>query len=410
MRTIIDLPGSKSITNRALLLAALAQGTSTLSNVLNCDDTLAMISCLKALGIDLQWDKARAEIIIKGCAGQWPNNQAKLFVNEAGTAARFLLAACAVTKGRYEIDAGLRMRNRPIKILLQILQQQNIEILSDSFPLKLMVKHALQGGLIEIDASESSQFASALMMAAPFAKNDTQLIIKNAVSEPYIFMTQHMMQDFGATIIEKNFKEFFIPCAQQYQARNYAIEPDASTASYFFAAAALMNKHIVIKNLHREKSLQGDLEFLSILEKMGCQVAQENNAIKVIGTQQLRGVEVDMKNCSDTFMTLAALAPFADTPTRITGIAHTRKQESDRVHAVATQLRGLNIQVEEGHDYLKIFPGNPKAGNIDPHNDHRIAMAFSVLQLKVPELIIQNPQVVNKTFPEFFVCWKNICY
>lgn len=368
-----------------------------------------MVEALQSLGVQLTWDQGKAEIMVKGCQGQWPAKNVKINAHDAGTVARFLLAACATQPGSYEIDGSARMRERPILPLLNALAEQGIKFIHDphTFPVAFEVTQSLKGGFIGLNASQSSQFASALMMVAPFARQSVVLRLAKSVSEPYLTMTQMMMRQFGVAIFNHH-KAFFISANQRYQSQHYLIEPDASTASYFFALAALTGEKIKIHHLSRQHSLQGDLAFLTILESMGCDVIDEADGIVVSGPEKLNGVQVNMQDCSDTFMTLAALAPFATSPTTIEGIGHTRHQESDRIHAMAGVLTSLKINVEEGNDWLKVYPGTPQPTTVDTYNDHRIAMSLAVIGLKTPGLIIDNQHVVKKTFPAFFDYWATL--
>jgi 3-phosphoshikimate 1-carboxyvinyltransferase len=243
---------------------------------------------------------------------------------------------------------------------------------------------------------------------APFAKTSVLLETENLVSEPYIDMTCSMMSEFGVLVRRMHYARFYIPTPQRYHPREYVVEPDLSTASYFFAAAAVTTGEVTIQAVNRETSKQGDKAFLNVLEKMGCTVIESANGLTVKGPVELHGLNVDMRDFSDTFMTLAAIAPFATTPTTITNIAHVKLKESDRILAMRTNLEKLGIKVESGNDWIKIYPGVPAAGIIDSYNDHRIAMSFSVLGLRVPGILIDNPECVSKTCPEFFELWGQL--
>lgn len=397
----VAIPGSKSITNRALLLSALAEGVSFLQNVLFSDDTVTLISALRELGVLLEVDELQKTIRVQGCSGQFPCSQAKIHCRDAGTVARFLLAVCANQIGVFEFDGSTRLRERPINDLVAVLRMQGALISADFFPLIINNKNFFPGGKFFVSGHISSQFLSGLLMAAPYFKTDVILTTDNLVSEPYVNMTCSMMRDFGAEVLHHE-KYWQVRTDKKYQARHYQIEADFSSASYFFAAAAVTSGKITLLNMQRKNSIQGDSAFLDVLEKMGCQVEENVEGITVTGPSQLKGVDVDMRSISDTMMTLAAIAPFADSPTKISNIGNTRLKESDRIAAMSSNLRQLNIRVEEEVDALTIYPGMPIAGVINCYQDHRIAMACSLIGLKVDGIIIDDVECVNKTFPEFF--------
>lgn len=394
---VLNLPASKSITNRALLLASFAHGTSYLKNVLDSDDTHALLGALHALGVSVRQQGSDVEI---DGVGIFPNKTATLQCQDAGTAARFLCAACAAMPGEYSLQGSARLSQRPLDSLISVLRAQGAAIDADHLPCVIQGAH-LKGGDVFLESSASSQFVSALLMIAPFMKNDLHLTVQGLARDAYIHLTCAMMKDFGVTLAQHNFV-YQVPAHQTYQARTYVIEPDLSTASYFFAKAALTHSRIVIKNINREHCLQGDIQFLKVLESMGCHVNNLAEGVEVIGPAQLRGVEVNMNNFSDTFMTLACLAPFATTPTTITGLAHTRLQESDRIAAIATELKKLNVQVETGKDWIRIFPSTPIAADVFSHHDHRVVMSLALMGLRVPGIVCVDAHAVSKTCPEFF--------
>ncbi len=405
----VIIPGSKSITNRALLLAALAEGVSELFDVLISTDTLAFMQALRNLGIVVQTDVAERTCIIAGCAGHFPKQQAAVWCEDAGTVARFLTAACAASSGSYDFDGSKRLRERPIFALLKTLCAQGARVFPDhahQMPFTLTGADGLNGGTIQIDSHETSQFLSALLMIAPFAKHEVILKTPASVRHTYVDMTCEIMADFGVLVRRMRNGRYSVPAPQRYGARDYVIEPDLSTASYFFAAAAVTGGHITIQPISRTGSKQGDVEFLSVLEKMGCQVEESVLGLSVHGPDMLKGISVNMMHFSDTFMTLAALAPFANSPTTITNIGHTRLQESNRITAMREGLESLGVKVEEGPDWLRVYPGSPRAGVINSHRDHRIAMAFSIIGLKVPGVEIDDSECVAKTCPDFFALWQ----
>jgi 3-phosphoshikimate 1-carboxyvinyltransferase len=399
----VRIPGSKSITNRALLLAALAEGVSTFENALFSEDSLCFMECLRRLGIAVDTDADAARIVVHGLGGQIPATEADLFVGNAGTAARFLTAAVAIGHGNYHFDGVPRMRERPIAPLLSALRLLGVEVTSAEghFPLTV---HAtgLRGGVTSLDASESSQYLSALLMIAPYADGDVTIQLEgNLVSQPYIETTLQMMAQFGVQVERDGYQKFTIRAGQRYQARAYAIEPDASNASYFFAAAAVTGGTVTVPYLNKD-SLQGDIHFLDVLEQMGCTVRYAADAVTVSGPKTLQGVDVNMNAISDTVQTLAAIAPYAASPVIVRDVQHIRHKETDRIQAVVTELRKLGVQVEEYPDGLKITPGTLTPAAVDTYQDHRMAMAFAVAGLRTAGIQINDPSCTQKTFPDYF--------
>ena len=400
----ISVPGSKSLTNRALCLAALASGTSTVRNALFSDDTHYFGAALQALGIEVREDKASATISVDGRGGTLPATRADLFVGLAGTAARFLTAVLALGNGCYTVDGAPRMRERPMDELLTALAAHGAHISADTQPVRMpftICGSGLSGGELQVSGVRSSQPISALLMVAPLARGATTLQIEGKlVSEPFVAMTVQLMRRFGAAVAE-NGRRFSIPAGQRYRAQDLVIEPDATSASYFFAAAAVTGGRVRVPGLGRD-SLQGDLAFLDVLERMGCRVELDAAGVGVQGPAALKGIDVDLSSISDTAPTLAAIAPFAAGPVKIRGIGHTRLQETDRVHAMATELRRIGVPVEEGAGSLRIEPATPRGATIETYDDHRIAMAFAVTGLRTPGISIADPGCTAKTFPDFF--------
>lgn len=411
IRAEVTIPGSKSITNRALLLAALADGVSELFNILLSDDTRVFIKALQELGCAMILDEEARSCIVAGAGGSFPLKQASIWCGDAGTTLRFLLAACASTKGQYQFTGSTQLRSRPIEQLLRILSAQGVKLHPQDareLPFRIDGADGLTGGEIVIDGGQTGQFISALLMVAPFAKTPILLRTENLVSEPYVQMTCTMMGEFGVLVKRMHQARFYVPLPQHYHAQDYVIEPDLSTASYFFAAAAVTQGEVTIQSVNRDSSKQADIQFLNVLEKMGCTVVATESGLTVKGAAELRGINVDMRDFSDTFMTLAALAPFATSPTTITNIAHARLKESDRITAMRTNLEMLQVKVESGHDWIRIYPSTPRAGVIDSFNDHRIAMSFAVMGLRVPGIVISGAECVSKTCPEFFELWEKM--
>jgi 3-phosphoshikimate 1-carboxyvinyltransferase len=401
----IRVPGSKSITNRALLLAALADGASVLDGVLASDDTRYMAAALQQLGIEIDDDPGANRMTVRGRRGTWPVLDADLFVGNAGTAMRFLTAAVCLGRGRYRLDGTARMRERPIQDLVDGLGALGVQIRCErdgGCPPVVIQAQGLPGGTARIRGSRSSQFLSALLQVAPYAARDVTIVVEGElIAQPYVDMTIRVMEQFGVVVERDGYRSFHVRAGQSYGARRYRIEPDASSAHYFLAAAALTGGHVRIEGLGRG-SLQGDVRFADLLATMGAEVRWDDERIDVTGPAQLQGIDADMNALSDTAPTLAALAPFASGPVRIRNIAHVRFQESDRLAAVTTELRRLGVRVEEFPDGLIIHPSPITPAAVDTYDDHRIAMSFALIGLKVAGIQIRDPGCVAKTFPDFF--------
>ncbi len=397
-------PGSKSITNRALVCAALANGQSLLEGVLDSDDTRVMIDGLRALGLELEADRSAKIIRITGCKGRIPATTADLFIGNSGTTVRFLTALVALGHGTYRLDGTARMRERPIADLIETLRQLGADVRSEhnnGCPPVIVNAHGLAGGLANIRGDISSQFLSALLMAAPYAQSPLEITVTGAlVSQPYIEMTLACMAAFGVIAVRQGPSRFVLSNQHGYQGRRYVIEPDASAASYFFGAAAVTGGTITVEGLSRN-SLQGDVAFVDVLEQMGCAVHHDSHSITVTG-RPLTGVDVDMNAISDTVQTLGAVALFAEGPTTVRGVAHIRHKETDRIGALATELRKLGATVDELHDGLRITPGSLHGAQIQTYDDHRMAMSLALAGLKIPGVVIHDPGCTSKTYPEFF--------
>jgi 3-phosphoshikimate 1-carboxyvinyltransferase len=402
----IAVPGSKSITNRALLLAALAEGRSVLSGALSGDDTRYMIDALGALGVPVDVDAARGRIAVEGCGGRWPVRDAELFVGNAGTAMRFLTAALCLGDGQYRITGSARMQERPIGELVEALRQLGADVTCSArgTPPVAVAARGLRGGPVTLSAERSSQFLSALLMVAPYATGDVAIALRgDLIAQPYVDMTIAVMAQWGAAVASPPSaqRRFTVAANQRYRAQSYAVEPDASSAHYFWAAAALTAGTVRVPGVGNA-SLQGDVAFAALLGDMGAAVDAQRDHITVTGRAPLRGVDRDLNAFSDTVPTLAVLAPFAADPVRIRNVAHLRWQESDRLHAVATELTRLGAAVRELDDGLEIEPSALHSGTVETYDDHRIAMAFALIGLKIPGIRIDNPGCVAKTFPEYF--------
>jgi 3-phosphoshikimate 1-carboxyvinyltransferase len=401
----VRVPGSKSLTNRALLIAALANGTTRLTNALFSDDSRYFANALKTLGFDVRLDEANHEMTVTGLGGKIPAKNAELFIGNAGTAARFLSAFLTLGNGKFILDGDARMRERPIGDLVDALTQlgANLETTNNCPPVKITAS-GLHGGKTKIAGDISSQFLSALLMVAPCAQSPIEIeLITELNSKPYVDMTIAIMKDFGVEVERAGYQSFTIPLSTFHSPlATFPIESDASTASYFFAAPAICGGTVRVENISR-KSVQGDVNFLDVLVQMGCVVTEADNSITVHRPSSIVGVDVDMRDIPDTAQTLAAIAPFAESPTRIRGIASARVKETDRVHATCTELARLGVRVEEARDGMTIYPVEKMCpAVIQTYNDHRMAMAFALIGLRFDGVTIENPSCVSKTFPTFF--------
>ncbi len=406
IRATIRPPGSKSITNRALICAALADGHSRLSGALDSEDTRVMVDALRQFGLTVQHDVATATIEITGCGGNLPRDAADLFCANSGTTIRFLTGLVAAGRGRFRLDGVARMRERPIEDLLHALRQLGADAVSEAgngCPPVVVNAHGMQGGQATVRGNISSQFLSALLMAAPYCRSDVELLVQGQlVSVPYVMMTLAVMRSFGVQAAAElnESPRIRIAAGQRYLGCTYDIEPDASAASYFWAVAAITGGRVLVEGLSGA-SLQGDVQFVDCLKQMGCQVETTAGGIAVQGGP-LRGIEVDMNAISDTAQTLGVVALFADGPTTIRGVAHMRHKETDRVVALAAELRKLGARVEEFDDGLRITPAPFRAATIDTYRDHRMAMSFALAGLRIPGVVINDPECTAKTYPNFF--------
>ena len=432
-------PGSKSITNRALLIASLAEGKTILDGVLFSDDSRHFMECVKNLGIGLEVDEENKRVSVTGYGRNLPKKEASLYVGSAGTAARFLSAALGAVGGKYYLDASEQMKRRPMAPLLDALSQLGCVIdFSENvghFPFTLESK-GFDKDRICVNIDSSSQFLSALLISAVAAGKDFTVDVTGSHGMAYADMTVRMMEQFGVEVAKTGGAgsngsvynasdgaseglSYTIPGGVSYRAQNYEIEPDASAAAYFYAMCPLLNVPVCVPGIRRG-SLQGDVGFLDILVKMGCELKEYGDVSESIfsgcagapdakdlvllppSDGEFQGIEVDMSACSDQAITLAAIAPFADSPTTIKGIGHIRLQESDRLSAIENELRKMGIKNESGEDFIKIWPGEPKPAVIETYEDHRMAMGFSLVGLRAEGIVIDNPGCCAKTFENYF--------
>jgi 3-phosphoshikimate 1-carboxyvinyltransferase len=407
----VRVPGSKSITNRALILAALAKARDgcRLTGALRSEDTEVMIASLRKLGFRVEEDWTASRLLVSGHSHRLiPEPNADLFVANSGTSMRFLAALVALGHGEFRLDGVARMRERPIEDLLAALRQLGADAASELGngcpPIRVRAR-GLTGGTIEMRANLSSQFLSAILMAGPFTRDGIEVrLVGPLVSEPYIAMTLRMLRSWGAHVEQPAADRYLVSAGLERELSEYTIEPDASAASYFFAIPAILGGRITVLDLP-EESLQGDLRFVDALEQMGCRVKSCSSGVTVHGGP-LRGIDIDMNAISDTVMTLGAVACFAEGPTTIRDVAHIRHKETDRLAALATELRKVGAQVDEFADGLTITPGPTRGAIIDTYNDHRMAMSLALVGLRTPGVVIRDPGCVAKTYPGFWRDWQ----
>ena len=400
VKAVIESPPSKSYTNRALIIAALANGNSIIKNPLFSDDTNYMISALRQFGIKII--KNGNNIIVHGKNGKLSPSKNNIFVGNAGTAMRFITSLASIAEGGTTITGDKRMQQRPIKDLLDALNQLGVESESNNgFPPIKIYGGLFNGGNVKLKGDVSSQFLSSILMCAPYAKKDVTIsIVGNLTSKPYVDITLDVMKNFGIDVKNLNYKKFIINNNKKYKPINYKIEGDASSASYFFAAAAITKGKIMVKNIN-PNSKQGDIKFVDILKKMGCGVKKGNDFIEVQGNR-LKSVDVDMNEMPDVVPTLAVTSLFADSTTIIRNVQNLRFKETDRLKALAFELRKIGANVEEMNDGLKIKRRRLQKAMIETYNDHRMAMSFAVAGLAINGIKIKNPNCVAKSFPDFW--------
>jgi len=406
---VVSVPGSKSITNRALVLASLGSRWTPcqLTGVLQSEDTEVMVNCLTKLGFGIAWIGDTALLVGTNNSGRLiPAPSADLYVANSGTTIRFLTGMLAAGQGTYRLSGVPRMHERPIQDLLDALRQLGVNAISEAgngCPPVRMETTGLRGGIVRIRAGISSQYLSALMMAAPFADSPVHIALDGpVVSEPYIQMTEFMMAEFDY-FIDRTAPGIFTIGKSISLRSEYAIEPDASAASYFFAIPAILGGRITVRGM-KHTMLQGDVLFVDALARMGCVVTESAEGIAVEG-RPLCGIDIDMNAISDTMMTLAAVACFAEGPTTIRNVAHVRHKETDRIAAMATELRKLGATVDEFDDGLTITPEPLQGTMVETYRDHRMAMSLSLIGLRVPGVVVNDPGCVAKTYPGF---WEDV--
>ena len=397
----VRIPGSKSLTNRALVCSALAAGTSRLVGWLESDDTEAMIDGLGRLGVTVE--REGSDLLVNGTGGEFAIPLHPIDCRASGTTMRFLAACAALVRGRVVLDGVARMRERPIQDLADALTSLGVSARTVAgCPPVTIQGGRLRGGRVAVDASKSSQFLSALLMVAPLAESEVEIVSGQITSRPYVDVTLSVMNAFGISVELLGSDSFRIPGGQRYRTRSYAIEPDATAATYFFAAAAITGGRIRVDGLS-PASAQSDVRFVEVLERMGCSVERGPNWLAVRGPRYLHGIDVDLNALPDSALTLAVVALFARGRTSIRNVPNLRLKETDRMAALETELRKLGAQVETTKTDLLIDPpARVTPCRIATYDDHRMAMSFAVAGLVVEGIVIQDPDCVRKTFPGFF--------
>lgn len=409
----IRLPGSKSVTHRALLMAALATGPSIIKNPLEAEDTVLTATALEQLGARVHWDAARQQVLLTPPRHRWLEPQQAIMLGNSGTSMRLLLGLVATGAGKFLLDGSQRLRERPIGPILNALQNLGIShrcLESPGFPPVEIESRGLQGGEVLVDASQSSQFLSALLLASPCAASDMRVGWRQPVASfPYVRLTLAMMQELGIDYAWLSPSQILVKAPQAYPPLDYTVEADCSSASYFWAAAALTGGEVHTHPISPQ-SVQGDCRLLEVLRQMGCQVEWRDEGVLVRGSGQLQAVDLDMNEMPDMVPTLAVVAACAEGESQLRNVAHLRVKESDRLHVVATELSKFGVPVAELPDGLKIVGGRLQAPQspIEAHDDHRIAMAFAILGLCVEGVAISGAEAVAKSFPTFWESFDSL--
>ncbi len=408
----VRIPGSKSITHRALITASLAKGESVLEEFLACEDTLYTVKGLQELGVEISTDGEHTKV--QGTGGEFPSvgGRKEIFLGNSGTSYRLLLSTIALARGEYILTGTPRMHARPIGDLVRALNELGVEascVEKGDFPPVCVKAKGIRGGKVEIAGDKSSQYVSSLLLAGPYAEKDLEVAVTGGlVSQPYVDVTLDVMKAFGISVDRDGYRYFKVYSGKRYRPRKFIIDGDVSAASYFWAAAAVTGGTIRTENIYPHTTKQGDIALLDIMEEMGCRIEKRAESVVVRG-RALSGIEVDMGAMPDMVPTLAAMALFARGRTTIRNISHLRLKESDRLRAIATEWRRLGGRIEELADGLVIHGGSPLSGTVvDSHEDHRMAMSLAVVGLRVPEISIRGASCVNKSFPGFWDLWYGL--
>lgn len=409
----VRVPGSKSITNRALMIAALADGTTLLRGAQFSSDAQHFMQCLKDLGFSVEDDRRAQTVLVRGEAGRIPKEEASINVSSAGTAARFLTAMLAFSQGTWHLDSSEQMRHRPMAALLDALTGLGCGITPEGepghFPFTIHGGRITASG-VTVNIDQSSQFLSALLMAGVLTDHDFDVHAAGTHGLAYTSMTMAMMQAFGADVTNTG-RTYHIPGSAAYKCREeYEIEPDVSAAAYFYGLAAISGESVTVQGVHPD-SLQGDIRFLDVLVQMGCSMKDTPEGIRLTGPAggRLHGIDIDMHAFSDQALTLAAIAPYADAPVTIRGIGHIRGQECDRMAAITQELGRMGIRTQAGSDEITIWPGQPQPALVQTYHDHRVAMAFALTGLRSPGIVIGDPDCCRKTFADYFAVLDGVC-
>ena len=412
INTELSIPGSKSYANRALVIAALAKGTTTLANLPSCDDTKYMLEAIKLLGAKVE-EVSKTEVNVT--SPEKLSYDGEIDVGGAGTAMRFLTSLCSLGVGDVILSGNERMCERPIEDLVRALETnvdgtiiaKNKTENGERCPPLQIDSFGLKGGTIKLKGTTSSQYLTSILLSAPKAKDEVTVeIVGELSSKPFVDMTIDIMKTFGVNVKNNNYESFLVPKAS-YLAKEYFVESDSSGVSYFLAAAAITGGKIKINNINPD-SAQGDIHFIEVLEKMGCKIEKGENYLQIESDGELKGIEVDMNAMVDTAQTLAVLASVAKGKTKITNVGSLKVKETDRITAIKNELEKCGITVEAGEDYLVIEGGKPTSAQIETYDDHRMAMSFAVLGLTVPGIKIENPTCVSKSFPEFWELFDSL--
>ncbi len=405
----LSVPGSKSLTHRALIVAALARGKSRIQGCLSCEDTEYTLGCLKQMGVSVSGGPGYLDVA--GMGGKWPDTRSvrRVFLGNSGTSMRLLLSVFALFRGEYLLDGTPRMRQRPVAALVAALNRLGADarcVDGTGCPPVLIRAGGLEGGKVRVSGEESSQYVSSLLLSAPFARTDVEIVVTGkAVSTPYVDMTLDVMRAFGVSVSREGHRYFRVPAGRGYEGRPYIVEADVSNAAYFWAAAAVTGGRVTIEGIAPFSTRQGDIGFLEILEKMGCRIEKGPSSVTVHGGP-LKGIDADMGDMPDLVPTLAAIALFAEGKTVVRNVPHLRYKESDRLGDLCREWSRLGAGAAETADGLVIHGGAPlHEAILDPHDDHRLAMSLAVAGLRVPGLRIRNEACVNKSFPFFWELW-----
>ncbi len=409
----VTVPGSKSITNRALLVGALAEGTTVLRGVLFSDDSKVFMQALRDIGFLVEVNEEEHKVVIEGHGGSIPavsgaHEGRRVYVGSAGTAARFLTALLALSGQHFLVESSEQMKKRPMEPLLRALEElgAKFEFLEQpyAFPFRICGREERNPESVGLNIDASSQFLSALLLSGVMCREGVTVHLTGTRSaRAYVGITMKMMEEFGCQVCRLDENTYRVMRGQTYRGREYQIEPDVSAACYFYGLAAVTGSEVKVMHVH-SATTQGDIKFIDVLEQMGCHVKEERDGVVVTGVTcgQLRGVHVDMSDFSDQTMTLAAVAPFADSETVIDGVGHIRGQESDRIHGIVTELARMGIRCEERPDGITVHPGEVRPAVVNTYEDHRMAMAFSLVGCRVKGIVIDNPGCCRKTFENYF--------